>query len=179
MNILFLHGKLSTPETSHSALAIKTYFSAKGMTVFVPDYKPNDSSKQEIEQFLSSYINDNNILADDATIIGISLGGYWALNIANKKYREMPLDDFNCVLLNPALDYYDDAIYPVNDLPVTCFLNEDDELLDNHKTYNYLKSRCDCRLFKTGGHRMYNINELLPEIEKAVNRFNPSGLAND
>ena len=179
MNILFLHGKLSTPETSHSALAIKTFFTAKGMTVFIPDYKPNDSSKQEIEQFLNNYIKDNNILDDDTTIIGISLGGYWALNTANKKYFEMSLDDFKCILLNPALDYYDDAIYPVNDLPVTCFLNEDDELLDSHKTYDYLKSRCDCRLFKTGGHRMSNINELLPDIEKAVNQFSPSGITND
>ena len=173
MNILFLHGKLSTPETSHSALAIKTFFSAKGITVFIPDYKPNDSSKQEIEQFLSSYINDNNIQADETAIIGISLGEYWALNTANRMFLD------RCILLNPALDYYDDSIYPVNDLPVTCFLNEDDELLDSHKTYEYLKSRCDCRLFKTGGHRMSNINELLPDIEKAVNRFNPSGLMND
>lgn len=179
MNILFLHGKLSTPETSHSALAIKTFFTAKGMTVFIPNYKPNDSSKQEIEQFLNSYIKDNNILADDTAIIGISLGGYWALNIANSRCREMSLDDFKCILLNPALDYYDDAIYPVKNLPVTCFLNEDDELLDSHKTYEYLKSRCDCKLFKTGGHRMSNINELLPEIGKAVNSFNFSGLTND
>ena len=124
-------------------------------------------------------MNDNNILADDTTIVGISLGGYWALNTANKKYFEIPLDDFKCILLNPALDYYNDVIYPVNDLPVTCFLNENDELLDNHKTYDYLKFRCDCGLFKTGDHRMTNINELLPNIEKAVNRFSLSGIAND
>lgn len=124
-------------------------------------------------------MNDNNILADDTTIVSISLGGYWALNTANKKYFEIPLDDFKCILLNPALDYYNDVIYPVNDLPVTCFLNENDELLDNHKTYDYLKFRCDCGLFKTGDHRMTNINELLPNIEKAVNRFSLSGIAND
>ena len=124
-------------------------------------------------------MNDNNILADDTTIVSISLGGYWALNTANKKYFEIPLDDFKCILLNPALDYYNDVIYPVNDLPVTFFLNENDKLFDSHKTYDYLKFRCDCRLFKTGGHRMTNINELLPNIEKAVNRFSLSGIAND
>jgi|GEM_PF-2935991 len=172
MNIIFFHGKLSTPETIHSALAVKIFFNAKGMDVYIPDYKPNDSSKEQIEKFLENYIKENNIGGEFA-IIGISLGGYWALNTANKTTAE------RCILLNPALNYYNDSIKPKNGLPVTCFLNEDDELLDSYKTYQDLKLRCDCQLFKTGGHRMSNIYEILPKIEKTLNRFNPYGLVND
>ena len=94
--IIFLHGKESTPETSMSAKAVIEYL--KNEDVSVPDYQPLARSHAEIEEFLSSYIENAGV---DVTLIGISLGGYWAYTMACKKENVS-----RCILLNPSFRCY-------------------------------------------------------------------------
>jgi len=159
MKILFLHGKESSPETSSSASAVKEYF--KDYEVLVPDYMPRTSTHAEIEAFLKSYYAEN-VKEDDCSLIGISLGGYWALNMTNFTPAT------TVIMLNPSLRYYGEPPVVSADVGGHMILNMDDDVVDNEwnlKTYN---ARFKIDTFPSGGHRMTNMSEVLPLIEDTI-----------
>jgi predicted esterase YcpF (UPF0227 family) len=167
MNIFFFHGKLSTPETSQTAKAVVEYFTAsmpEDTKIFVPDYKPNEREYPVITYHLLNYIKDRYSSVEENIFIGISLGGYWALEMANLFPGSI------CILLNPSLNYYKIPWRRRIGLPLTVVLNADDELLDSAATAFEIGNRADVITFATGGHRMNNIKEVLPIISKAVYR---------
>lgn len=163
MNIFFLHGKMSTPETSQTAKAVREYFEALGHTVYVPDYGPQYTAYEYIRPSLINYIADRISVTEKTVIIGISLGGFWALEMANA------FATASCILLNPALHYYERPVVAREGLPLSIFLNMDDEILPSERMFNEMKYRAMVRTYPVGGHRMNNINEILPEIERAAN----------
>jgi len=159
--IIFLHGKESTPETSRSAKAVIEYF--KNEDVSVPDYQPLARSHAEIEEFLSSCIETAGV---DVTLIGISLGGYWAYTMACKKANVS-----RCILLNPSFRCYQDI--PVtaakNGLPITVVVNLDDEIINPADAIERFTGRASVVTFEKGGHRFDNREQMLAEICKAIN----------
>lgn len=157
MNVIFFHGKLSTPETTNTGKAIKKFFELADHKVYIVDYKP-ENTPVEISIFIRDYIKDIISVEEDTVFIGISLGGFWALNTANRT------PNCSCVLLNPCLDYYGFTIKPKSGLPLSVILNVDDELIDARKTAEMLKGRAKIDLVPSGGHRMTNIKDLLPLI---------------
>lgn len=161
MRIIFFHGKLSNPETSHTAKAVKEYFNNLGYEVYVPDYKPNDRDFEGIVNYLDGFLGEFRTI-EETVFIGISLGGFWALNCANKTPNS------SCILLNPSLGYYGFNNYPKAGLPVSLFVNMDDELINSQRTIDYLFGRALIETFPVGGHRMTNIEEIMPRISKAV-----------
>jgi predicted esterase YcpF (UPF0227 family) len=162
MKILFLHGKESTPETSSSARAIKEHFkNFEGYEVLVPDYKPSTRTHAEIEVFLTNYYKEY-IGDEDCHVIGISLGGYWALNLTNftKAHKVF--------MLNPSMKYYgaEPKIHP--NVLGELILNMDDDVVDNEYNDEKYKSRFKITKFDTGGHRMTNMDNVLPVIEETI-----------
>ena len=162
MKILFLHGRESTPETSSTAKAIKDYFT--NYEVLIPDYKPNISTHIEIEKFLSTYYNKN-VGNEPCVVIGISLGGYWALNLTNMTYAR------NVVLLNPSIFYYGEAPIISGEVSGHLIMNNDDDVVDNDKNYDMFKNRFKINRFESGGHRMTNMEKVLPLIDASVDHF--------
>jgi predicted esterase YcpF (UPF0227 family) len=81
MKIIFLHGLESNPKTSHSAELIKNYF--KDDTIIIPDYKPKNKTYEEVYQILMQEISPY-LDGDEVYIIGISLGGFWAYELAKR-----------------------------------------------------------------------------------------------
>lgn len=161
MQIVFLHGKLSSPETSHTAKAIKEYFNNLDIEVYIPDYKPNERKYEEISYYLDKVLEEYETI-EETVFIGISLGGFWALKYANKTPNS------SVILLNPSLGYYGFSNYPKEGLPVSLFVNMDDEILNSQNTIDYLSNRALIETFQFGGHRMTNIEEILPRISKAA-----------
>jgi predicted esterase YcpF (UPF0227 family) len=158
MNVIFFHGKLSNPETSTTGKAIKECFEAAGHKVYIPDYKPNDNTLEEISKYLKQYVRDIVSVEEETVFIGISLGGFWALKMANKTPY------CSCILLNPSLNYYGFTESPKDGLPLSIILNADDEILDSESTAKHFEGRAKVDLFQTGGHRMSNIYDIMPII---------------
>jgi uncharacterized protein len=162
--IIFLHGKESTPETSSSAKAVKEYFS--GYDVLVPDYRPLERTHEEVEVFLTEFIEDamknNNIVH----LVGISLGGYWAYTMGCK-FREIT----DCVLLNPSFRCYPEIpVVPTKPgLPISIIVNLDDDIVNPQDAIERFSGRAYIKTYKAGGHRFSNRNEMIGEIEKALN----------
>jgi len=173
IHILFFHGKGSKPETSSTAKAVKEHFKKFGVPVFVPDYKPDDQSIEEIENGIKVYIEANNLIGTDLVVMGISRGGYWALKTANG------LGISSCVILNPALNTYGEetGIMPRKhnrlNLSIYCHLNDDDELLDSQSTFDLLNSEAKVTRYPAGGHRMKNIQEVLNNVTNDLDRQIP------
>lgn len=162
--IIFLHGKESTPETSSSAKAVKEYF--VGYNVLVPDYRPLERTHDEIEAFLTEFIKD--ALKNDQMIylVGISLGGYWAYTMSCN-FSEVS----HCILLNPSFRCYPDipVATPKLGLPISILVNLDDDVVDPQDAVERFKGRAYIKTFTSGGHRFSNREEMLGEIEKALN----------
>lgn len=158
--IVFLHGKESTPRTSSSARAVVEYF--KHDTVLVPDYRPLVRSHAEIEEFLSGFVAD---AGPDVTVVGISLGGYWAYRIASL----VPAVS-GCIMLNPSFRCYPDL--PIPDprpgLPLTLIVNLDDEVVDPAPALELFTGHAEITSFSRGGHRFENRRDMLREIELAL-----------
>jgi len=158
--IIFLHGKESTPETSTSAQAVREYFNKD--TVLVPDYKPLERSHEEIEVYLSRYIKNAGL---DVSLVGISLGGYWAYKMACQENAS------RCIMLNPSFRCYPDVpIVPAKPgLPISIIVNLDDDVVNPSDAIDRFKDRAGIVTFNQGGHRFNNREEMLSEISKAMN----------
>lgn len=159
--IIFLHGKESTPSASTSAKAVRKYFNND--TVLVPDYRPLERSHEEIEAYLTKYIKN---AGEDVSLVGISLGGYWAYRMA----CEAP-NVSRCIMLNPSFRCYPDS-YVVPDkpgLPISVVVNLDDDVVNPNDAIERFKGRAGIITFDQGGHRFNNREEMLREIEKAIN----------
>ena len=167
-HVLFFHGKGSKPETSSTAKAVRTFFENKGIEVFTPDYQPDIKSLDEIESGIDNYINDNKLLSKKLIIIGISRGGYWALRTSNK------IRVNSCFILNPAINTYNEKSYilprTINriDQHIYCHLNNDDELFDSSDTLKKYNDLMKCTTYPSGGHRMFNINDVLINVENEI-----------
>ncbi|WP_137936124.1 YqiA/YcfP family alpha/beta fold hydrolase [Chitinivorax sp. B] len=94
--IVYLHGFMSGP-SSHKASQLRQFMSDRGKAdqFICPKLSPYPAQAiTQLENLLSNFV-------DPPCLIGSSLGGYYALNLAEK---------FNCkaVLVNPAIRPYED-----------------------------------------------------------------------
>lgn len=166
MKIIFLHGLESTPETSHSAKLITDNFD----NVHVPHYNPKKSTYLLVKQTLKSLIDHyTEVMKEDVILIGISLGGFWALHMT---------EFTNCnkvILLNPAIvrgeERYGVTVNVSGEVGGHLLLNMDDEVIDNNENCKRFEGRFKIDTFQTGGHRMTNLKELIPLIEGSVDHF--------
>lgn len=163
MKILFLHGRESTPETSSTSKSIKDYFSGK-YEVLVPDYKPN-LQYSTVKQNLLKFYDENIKYNDEVVVIGISLGGYWATELTNMR----PVT--NIILLNPALWYYGERPDVNADVAGHIIMNMDDDIVNNYITGVEFEGRFLFNTFQTGGHRMSNMDKVLPLIDNTLDHF--------
>lgn len=155
MKILFLHGLESTPETSSTAKLITDNFD----NVFVPNYNPKDSY-ENIKKTLSNY-NDYDV------VIGISLGGFWALHMTEFT------DISKVIMINPAIvkaeHHYSIKLNTHSDVLGHMLLNMDDDVVDNSENLERYNNRFKVTTFETGGHRAKNSDEVLIDIRLSLN----------
>ena len=131
--IFVLHGKNSSAETSDTVRRIKEYFRDRELVffgkqkVFAPSYD-SDASHADIEKRLSAFVEEK--LSMDAgrsvfTVVGNSLGGYWARFLANRYKAD------NLIMINPSLDYYGIAASTPSDsecMGICVYLGMQDEV---------------------------------------------------
>jgi predicted esterase YcpF (UPF0227 family) len=165
MNIIFLHGLESTPETSSTAKLITDNFA----NVYVPHYNPNikDSTYLRTREGLKSRCESTSDHYDIA--IGISIGGFWALHMT--EFTNIK----KVILINPAIvrgeAYYNIKLNTPNDVVGQLLMNMDDEVVDNKENYELYKGKFSTMKFYKGGHRASNHEEILEAIERTVNIF--------
>jgi pimeloyl-ACP methyl ester carboxylesterase len=162
--VIFFHGKESSPATSSSAKAVKEYFT--GYDVLVPDYRPLERTHEEIDAFLTEFIEDAMKNDNIVHLVGISLGGYWAYTMGCK-FREIS----DCILLNPSFRCYPDIpiVPPKPGLPISIIVNLDDDVVSPQEAIERFKGRAYIKTFNAGGHRFTNRDEMIGEVEKALN----------
>ena len=164
MKIIFLHGLESTPETSSTAKLIKETFEKLHYEVEVPDYKPSTNSYDEIVEFLKGVSCDYGDV-----VIGISLGGFWALHMTEFTNAT------NVILLNPAIERgevrYNIQLNTSVEVCGHLLLNMDDEVVINANNCIRYEGRFLIDAFRVGGHRMTNLNQLMPLIKASVDHF--------
>jgi len=171
MKIIFLHGLESAPETSSSAKAIRDYF-VNQYDVIIPDYKPKERTHSQICDYFEEF-TANLPEGEEYVAIGISLGGYWALNLTNITEGQMIN---KVILLNPSLDYYS-RTGEVPEIKIDpCVLgqvivNMDDDVVDNNKTIKRYINRFHFLTFSKGGHRMSNMKHVLPYMDNTLNTY--------
>jgi len=162
--ILFFHGRGSTATTSTTGIKVKEFFEENDIPVFIPDYNPDGQLFYGVEKTIHDFIKNNDLDYSDLVVMGVSLGGYWALKTANE------LTSCTCVLLNPALHVYgkDQVMLPREhnrkNLSIYCYLNKDDEIIDNEYIFNQLNKKATITQYETGGHRMTNLSEIMNDI---------------
>lgn len=160
MKIIFLHGLESTPKTSSTAKFVKANFD----NVLVPDYKPKTPYKN-IKKTLTAFV-EKHVGDEDAIVIGISLGGFWALHLTEfTKINKV-------ILINPAITksekrYGIETILNV-DVCGKVFLNKDDDVVDNEENFRIFHNRFSVTEFETGSHRATNQVEMLPHLKESV-----------
>ena len=166
MKIIFLHGLESTPETSSSVKLIIEEFGS--VNVHVPHYFPKETTFLSIIQHLTSLITHyTETMGEDVMLVGISLGGFWALKMTEfTKVKKV-------ILINPAIfkscERYGTMIDTPSDVMGAMLLNMDDDVVDNEQNFEVYRDKFSVTRFATGGHRATNKEELLPVIRKAVN----------
>jgi predicted esterase YcpF (UPF0227 family) len=190
--ILCLHGFASTGDTSNKCKAIKCEFEDE--TVLTPTYCTFDpeAASKALSDALESHIEQHP--NDDITIIGVSLGGFWARWLA-KTSTSCP----RLILINPLIhannlqkrvgenvnfgtgepfvltqvkaDELSNYEIELDDpeTPITVFLNMDDDDLDPSIADDLYSDRADVRRYATGGHRFPQIEEAIPIIRKSMN----------
>ena len=167
MKAMFFHGLMSTPDTSRTAKAVREFLARKDVEVVVPDYQPQTRSYDEIDAFLRKEVQQLLDGDDEVMLIGISLGGYWALKMTNElKYVS------HCILINPSLNYYGKPVEAKWGFMLTVITNADDDVVDNRETQKRFKGRAECIEFPSGGHRPTNMDQILPLIEKCLYTIN-------
>ena len=158
MKIIFLHGLESTPQTSSTAKLIIDNFD----NVIVPNYKPQDSY-QNIVVNIKSVIDPN----EDYIVIGISMGGFWALKLTEFTHIK------KVILINPALENgcskYSEYFEIDPDVMGSVIVNMDDDVVDNEWNIENYNSRFSFTTFSRGGHRVSNKDQVLTAIKNTVN----------
>lgn len=167
MKIIFIHGLESTPETSSSAKAIKEYFSNE-YDVIIPDYKPKEKTHSQICDYFEEF-TANLPEGEEYIAIGISLGGYWALNLTNITEGQIN----KVILLNPSLKYYSRTgeVPPIridNSVVGKLIVNRDDDVVDYRESRDMLRYRFSLTSLTTGGHRMNNMDTVITYIASAI-----------
>lgn len=158
--VVFLHGLESDPENSGSANYLKSLIP----DLIVPDYKPKREYNivfNELKDFLNKY--------DTAIVIGISIGGYWALELA--KHTNIS----RIILINPALvrganNYNTNIEIPTTGM-IHLLVNMDDELINNEENVSLVYKKGKITKFENGGHRVKNKEKLFSEVLVTVNFF--------
>lgn len=172
MKIIFLHGLESTPETSSTAKLITDNFD----NVHVPHYYPNMRTYSLIIQSLKSLIDHyENVMNEEVMLVGISIGGYWALKMTEfTNVRKV-------ILINPAIirgaQYYNGMLVNTpSDVMGKMILNMDDDIVDNKENFMLYKDKFSVTTFQSGGHRATNKKQIIEAVKKSVtmlNEWNP------
>lgn len=187
MKILYIHG-FNSAGYGDKINHLKNDFGAENIIAPTLPYDPEKAMKQL--EFLTEAIKDK----DKLWIFGTSLGGFYALYLADK--YKVP-----AVLINPSTDPYTslkDQVGPqvnyksnekyeftekhleslkkyyVNNLEnlkdfVYVYLDEEDELLDSKKTKEYFeKNGIYVKMYPGGNHRFIHMPELIQDIKTKI-----------
>jgi hypothetical protein len=100
MQVLYLHGFASSPESSKATFLARK-FAERGISMIVPDLNAPDFSTLTVTRMLQQVRTALAAHADPFVIIGSSLGGFVAVQAA----LEHPSRVTRLVLLAPALDF--------------------------------------------------------------------------
>jgi predicted esterase YcpF (UPF0227 family) len=159
--IIFYHGYNSSNQTNK-------FTEINTQEKFCRSVNYDESSYEEIYK---QYCKDIEEHKPDI-LIGHSLGGYWAIKMANK--YNLPV-----VLVNPSffpeeslpqLNYHN--IEPrliQNNIPKYFYLELGDEVLDLEKLNEYVKDYSYVETVSGGHHRVQYINNYIQVIEFAIN----------
>ena len=185
MKVLYIHG-FNSAGYGEKINHLKKYFGDENVIAPTLPYDPRKAIKQ-LEFLVEAIKNKDKLL-----LVGTSLGGFYALYLANK--YKVP-----AVLINPSIDPYtslksqvgpqinyksneeyiftqqhldslkdyyvpEDKQKEIKDL-VFVYLDEDDELLDSKKTAEYFKGKgIYTKMFPEGNHRFTHMPELLEDL---------------
>lgn len=172
MNILYLHGYASQFDATHE----KCVALGKLGTVFGIDLRYTDGYNAVMDQALAAIIE-----FDIDLVVGTSMGGYLAIEVANKV-------GIASVALNPAIfpslsleqfkdmtvDFAGNAIeltdsvrlaYPKLSTPISSLVAVDlaDDIIDPNYTMHYIN---EVIAFPGGSHRFEHMDDMLPLIEE-------------
>ena len=187
MKVLYIHG-FNSAGYGEKINHLKNFFGDENVITPTLPYDPQKAIKQL--EFLVEAIKDK----DDLLLVGTSLGGYYALYLADK--YKVP-----AILINPSTEPYitlksqigpqinyksnEEYIWTEEHLKsleklkvdeekqkllkdlVYVYLDEEDELLDSHKTKDYFEEKgIYVKMFPGGNHRFVHMPELLEDIKQ-------------
>lgn len=180
--VLYIHGFASgfDPESS-KVKAIEKHFSVIGLTL---DYSlPRHELMSELTNFLLEH--------DVDLIIGTSMGGHMALEIANRfgvpavainpaiqphntlraGVHQNYHTDKKFVLTKPVVDTYKDV---TTTAPAIIIVNMDDDVINPNLTIDKYSQHYTITKLATGGHRCVNIDEAMDTVVNFFNRIHGS-----
>ncbi|PJA33533.1 MAG: hypothetical protein CO187_01220 [Zetaproteobacteria bacterium CG_4_9_14_3_um_filter_53_7] len=183
--LIFIHG-FNSAGNSDKAVRLKIEFSElQALTPTCP-YTPDDAIA-----VLRNLIENGQRSGETVTVIGSSLGGYYAVWLAYQ--YKLP-----CILINPLVDqtllrleigpqqnYYTNEQYEwtsnhcdqldlmaVNPTTLAVkpllLLDEGDELLDSHLAAAHFGGLAETHLFPGGSHRFEHMDQALPLIRSYI-----------
>ena len=187
MKVLYIHG-FNSAGYGEKINHLKEFFGDENVIAPTLPYDPKKAIK--LLEFLVDAIKDK----DDLLLVGTSLGGFYALHLADKfkvpavlinpstdpytslrsqigpqiNYKSNEEYVFTEEHLNSLKDYYvpEEKQKNLSNL-VSVYLDEEDELLDSKQTKDYFESKgIYVKMFPGGNHRFTHMPELLQDLRE-------------
>jgi len=185
--LIFIHGFNSSGNSEKAGRLRAEFPDLQVVTptcAYVPDKAISDLASQ-IESGLTS--------GKSITVVGSSLGGFYAIYLAHRfslpSILINPLVDQTALrqAIGPQQNYYTDesynwtkqhcnqldrmAIQPEElTIKPLLLLDENDEVIDSHHTIRHFGSLAETRLFPDGSHRFNHMDEALPMMRSYINQ---------
>ncbi len=186
MKVLYIHG-FNSAGYGEKINHLKEFFGDENVIAPTLPYDPKKAMK--LLEFLVDAIKEK----DKLLLVGTSLGGFYALHLANKfkvpailinpstdpytslrsqvgpqiNYKSNEEYVFTEEHLNSLKDYYvpEEKQKELSQL-VSVYLDEADELLDSHETKRYFEPKgIYVKMFPGGNHRFTHMPELLQDLK--------------
>lgn len=167
--VVYIHGFGSSSQTE-KAFAIRDFCADQSAGFLAVDYDTSANFRENLEkiQDLLPY--------DDMIFVGSSLGGCYALHLAN-------ITASKCVLINPSLDPTESlAKYGIpaeiresysrgkrSTWGTIALLDSTDDVIPYNTYLEYLSEFADVRIFSGFGHRFNNFSAITQAIKDLMN----------
>lgn len=158
---VFFHGFDSSSGTNK-------FTAIQGLKVCVDvDYR--DTQYQEVDKEYHLLVEGVIAQGYIPIVVGHSLGGYWALRLAERF-------NVSCVLLNPQLWPTSELIRDVEEYdignefraPKYVYLETGDDVIDVERTLEWAKKYADLEVYQGGHHRVHKLSSINTLVERAV-----------